>query len=118
MKMDLRIRPFDTRMALNEALTARRRQASRDRAYQRLAAAERPLAERPEDPLIREETVEAVRRVVAQLPPEQRLVVQARIYEEKAFSQIAEDLGLPLGTVLTRMRLALARLRVALKGRE
>ncbi len=29
-----------------------------------------------------------------------------RIYEEKSFAEIAEELSAPLGTVLTRMRLA------------
>lgn len=33
-----------------------------------------------------------------------------RIYEEKSFAEIAEELSVPLGTVLTRMRLALKKL--------
>jgi len=57
----------------------------------------------PEEPLIRGETVEAVREALKQLPEEQRRVVLARIYEEKTFAEIAGEFGLPLGTVLTRM---------------
>jgi DNA-directed RNA polymerase specialized sigma24 family protein len=34
-----------------------------------------------------------------------------RIYEQKKFATIAEELGLPLGTVLTRMQSALKKLR-------
>jgi RNA polymerase sigma-70 factor (ECF subfamily) len=37
------------------------------------------------------------------------------MYEDKTFAQIAEELGLPLGTVLTRMRLALEKLRRTLR---
>ena len=36
-----------------------------------------------------------------------------RIVEDKTFGQIAEELQIPLGTALSRMRLALERLRNA-----
>ncbi|MCA9247413.1 MAG: hypothetical protein KDA42_09870, partial [Planctomycetales bacterium] len=52
-----------------------------------------------------------------ELPSEQREVVRMRIYEEKKFAEIAAELELPLGTVLTRMRLALKKLEAAL-GQE
>ena len=39
----------------------------------------------------------------------------ARVYDDKTFAQIARETGLPLGTVLTRMRLALDKLRLALR---
>ena len=39
-----------------------------------------------------------------------------RIYEEKTFAVIAEELSIPLGTVLTRMRLALKRLSRQIRG--
>jgi RNA polymerase sigma-70 factor (ECF subfamily) len=41
-----------------------------------------------------------------------------RIYEEKKFAAIAEELGLPLGTVLTRMRLALKKLAASLNPED
>ena len=44
------------------------------------------------------------------LPAEQQQIVKLRIYDELTFAAIAEQLGLPLGTVLTRMRLALKKL--------
>lgn len=50
-----------------------------------------------------------------ELPDEQRLVIRQRIYESKTFQQIATESGLPLGTVLSRMRLGLERLRSKLK---
>ena len=53
----------------------------------------------------------ALRKALGELPAEQGRVVWARMYEDKTFAQIAEEFGLPLGTVLTRMRLALEKLR-------
>jgi RNA polymerase sigma-70 factor (ECF subfamily) len=108
------LRPWLFRVALNEALAARRKAAIDERSREWLALSWAPLAERPVDGLIREETVRAVRAGLAGLPPEQHRVVRARIYEEKTFAEIAAELGLPLGTVLTRMRLALGRLRRSL----
>ena len=51
------------------------------------------------------------RSALGALPAEQSKVVWARMYEDKTFVQIAKESGLPLGTVLTRMRLALEKLR-------
>ena len=64
---------------------------------------------------IRGETVEAVRQALDRLPIEQRKVVWARMYEDRSFAEIAQESGLPLGTVLTRMRLALEKLRRSLR---
>lgn len=52
--------------------------------------------------------------MLATLPFEQQQVVEARIQRGQTFAAIAAELGLPLGTVLTRMRLALAKLRRSL----
>lgn len=106
------------RIALHEALTARRREGTRDHGYRRLAGLGRSEAERPEEGAIRGEAIEAVRKALGRLPTDQRRVVQARIYEEKTFAEIANEFGLPLGTVLTRMRLALEKLRRCLRPGE
>ena len=68
----------------------------------------------PWEEAIRDEEAAAVRRALATLPFEQRQVVEARIQRGQTFAAIAAELGLPLGTVLTRMRLALAKLRHSL----
>ncbi len=102
-------------VAFREALTARRRLRTRERAKRRLASLGFHPGERPEDGLIRQETIEAVREALRELPPEQSRVVWQRMYEDKTFAQIAEETGLPLGTVLTRMRLALEKLRRRLR---
>jgi RNA polymerase sigma factor (sigma-70 family) len=102
-------------VAFREALGARRRLAAREKGHRRLASFKpRPDAP-PEEGLLRDETVEAVRQALGQVPEEQRRVILARIYEEKTFAQIAGEMGLPLGTVLTRMRRGLEKLRNSLR---
>ena len=102
------------RVAYNEAMALRRRQGVRDKAARKLAEAGTPLGEAPDEQVCRWETVATVRAALAQLPPEQRQVVHMRMYEQKKFAVIAQELGLPLGTVLTRMQAALKKLRLRL----
>jgi RNA polymerase sigma-70 factor (ECF subfamily) len=52
-----------------------------------------------------------LREAVAELPPEQIEIVRLSFYEDKPQAEIAAQLGLPLGTVKSRQRLAIARLR-------
>lgn len=57
------------------------------------------------------EQIEQLHRAIGDLPQEQRQVVLMRLSEEQGFAEIAEQLKIPLGTVLSRMRLALEKLR-------
>lgn len=50
---------------------------------------------------------------LANLPKEQAQVIAMAYFADKPHSQIADELGLPLGTVKSRLRLAMARLRGA-----
>ena len=52
-----------------------------------------------------------VRRALAELPAEQSLVLRLSFYEERPHSVIARELGIPLGTVKSRIRMAVAQLR-------
>ncbi len=51
-----------------------------------------------------------VRQSLSILPEDQKRVLTMAFFEEKSHSQIAEDLSLPLGTVKSRIRLAMNRL--------
>jgi RNA polymerase sigma-70 factor (ECF subfamily) len=104
------------RVALNEALVIRRRRQTRDRLLQRVAWARPQLTEKPADTVARSETIDVVRAALDELPAEQRQVVCMRIYEEKTFAKIAEELQVPLGTVLSRMQLAIRKLRLKLNS--
>jgi RNA polymerase sigma-70 factor (ECF subfamily) len=52
---------------------------------------------------------------LADLPRDQAQVVALAFFAEKTHARIAAELGLPLGTVKSRLRLAMGRLRAALR---
>ncbi|HEX4105645.1 MAG TPA: sigma-70 family RNA polymerase sigma factor [Rhizomicrobium sp.] len=60
------------------------------------------------------ESEEALRLALAALPTEQAEIVLLSFFSDKPHSQIAAELGIPLGTVKSRLRLAMSRLRAAL----
>lgn len=57
-------------------------------------------------------------QAVEQLPEEQAKLLRIFYFEEKPHSVIAEEQGLPLGTVKSRLRLALSKLRVLMDGSD
>ncbi len=61
---------------------------------------------------------EWVRGALATLPPEQRQVVDLAYYGGLTHAEIAERVGIPLGTVKGRLRLALEKLRDVLHRSE
>jgi len=52
-----------------------------------------------------------LRGALAQLPPEQQRVLRLAYFDDESHSSISTELGIPLGTVKSRVRLALAQLR-------
>ena len=52
-----------------------------------------------------------VASAIGQLPQDQARVIREAFFSDKPHSEIAAELGLPLGTVKSRLRLAMARLR-------
>jgi RNA polymerase sigma-70 factor (ECF subfamily) len=52
-----------------------------------------------------------LRAMLGRLSPEQLAVIRLAFLQDKSHSQIAQALGIPLGTVKSRMRLAIERLR-------
>jgi RNA polymerase sigma-70 factor, ECF subfamily len=65
----------------------------------------------PDSRLAATQSEERVRAALSQLSSDQMRVVELSFFEEKAHVEIAELLGIPLGTVKSRLRLAMARLR-------
>ncbi len=66
---------------------------------------------RPDDTLASVQRDDYVRAAMKELPSEQMAVVQLSFFEDKAHGDIARMLGIPLGTVKSRLRLAMAKLR-------
>lgn len=50
-------------------------------------------------------------RLIRELPPEQALLIQLAFFQGMTHSELAEKLELPLGTVKTRLRLGLQKLK-------
>lgn len=99
------------RVAYHEAMMLIRRNKIHRKSLRDLSQTTRQFwNEAPDQRLLQDEHLEQIRQALESLPDKQRVIVAARIYENKTFKEIASDLELPLGTVLTRMRLAIKSL--------
>ncbi len=67
--------------------------------------------ERPDGLLDAAQREERVRSALMTLPEEQVKIVRLSFFEGRPHSEIADHLGIPIGTVKSRMRLAMGRLR-------
>jgi RNA polymerase sigma-70 factor (ECF subfamily) len=62
------------------------------------------------------QTGQQMRTLISRLAPEQVELIRKAFFEDKSHSTIAAELQLPLGTVKSRIRMALGLLRAALQG--
>ena len=94
---------------VNEA--ARRREKA-------LGEEDRPGGDDPASDLHRRETREAVRKAVEALPEGERECLTLSEFHGFKYAEIADILGIPEGTVKSRMHGAVRRLRESLRGLE
>lgn len=99
------------RVAYNEAMLLGRKRQVHDRSLKQIASRPPPETETPEQRAQLRESAERIREALERLSPEQQAVVRRRIYDDLTFAEISEELQVPLGTVLTRMRTSLRRLQ-------
>ena len=64
------------------------------------------------------QTYTRVKELLGGLPTDQSVVIQKAFFEDKTHTVIADEMKLPLGTVKSRIRLALRRLRQELEKEE
>ena len=126
-------------MVWRKAVSFDRRQAgastwiftiARNKRIDRLRREQRPALD-PEDPglvpaeepapdrsLQNSQERQRIASAMRSLPDEQAELVRRAFFNDESHSMIAEESGLPLGTVKSRIRLALARLRHEMKEFE
>jgi RNA polymerase sigma factor (sigma-70 family) len=72
---------------------------------------------RPDAQAVQDERLAILRKAIRQLRPEEQEVFLLRQDGQMTYDQIAETINIPVGTVKTRMRLSLMKLREAIEGR-
>ena len=100
-----------------DELRRRRSQPQVDGLDEQLATAEEPASD-PSETYARVEDKEAVQRALARLPEAQRRPIEMAYYGGLTQVEIAQTLREPLGTIKTRMRLGMQKLRVLLADHE
>ncbi len=75
------------------------------------------MLEQVEESLTSEGLRSRLNQALSALPPEQRTIVRHAYFGELSLREIAEQEGLPLGTVKSRLRLAMAKLSESLRGK-
>ena len=104
-------------IARNRAIELLRRQASRPA---ELHADLAPAGESsdPADLVAEADRAQQVAEIMAELPEPQLAVLRLAYFDGLTHVEISERLGLPLGTVKGRLRLALERLRLSVQRQE
>lgn len=77
---------------------------------------ENTAAEEKEDDYADKTTVEKLHAAMTTLPEEQARLLRMAFFEDKSHQAISSETKIPLGTVKSRLRLAMDKLRLALKG--
>jgi RNA polymerase sigma-70 factor (ECF subfamily) len=110
------VRNWILRIVHNRAVDALRRGVVRERdLHQEEGILERqPGAERTDEQALEREQAREVQDVLRELPREQSHVIELAYFGGFTHIEIASMLQMPIGTVKGRIRLGLAKLRVAL----
>lgn len=107
-----------TRIAINLSLTALKKRKRRISRFVSQDETERGLPEASWDPrgeLERKDDIRRVREAVARLAPNHRAVVVLRMIDGYSTREAAEILGVPAGTVMSRLARAMERLEKEMK---
>jgi RNA polymerase sigma-70 factor (ECF subfamily) len=108
--------PWISRIAANLAVNHVRSPQAREEALPQGHDETPARGQSPLDGLLERESHGVLERAMASLPAEQRAVFVLRVTEELSYQEIAEALGLSIGTVMSRLFRARERLRRSLAG--
>ena len=106
--------PWICRIAANLAINHLRSPESREEELPETHA-QTPSLSGPLDTLLHGEAQQVLDRALGELPAEQRAVFVLRVVEELSYKEIADALGIAMGTVMSRLARARERLRLALQ---
>ena len=105
------------RIAVNASISMKRKQKtllssdSHDALPALMESIDRSEASRPESALDRRERIERLESALNRLTPDHRAVIVLKEIEELSYESIAEILGVPVGTVRSRLHRARLELR-------
>jgi RNA polymerase sigma-70 factor (ECF subfamily) len=109
--------PWICRIAANLAINHVRSPEAREEPLDGvLDASAAPAHEGPLSAVLEAEARTMLEAAVGRLPPDQRAVFVLRAHDEMSYAEIAEALGLSIGTVMSRLSRAREKLRAALAG--
>src|SRR6185295_13822864 len=99
-------------IARNLRIDAARRGLRAQRLLQDIESEYLPeMAESAEAAFSRDQEAAHIESALRELPPQQSEIIRLSFLEERPHSEITALLGIPLGTVKSRVRLAMSRLR-------
>lgn len=94
------------------------RRAARQRRVARASAERTPVQASPEDPIEHSDEIGALRAALGALPGDRRAILTMHYLESMPLSEIAGALGIPEGTVKSRLHHARAHLRESIEQAE
>ena len=71
-----------------------------------------------EKSIIKEQVEKDVRRIIEELPDDQKQVLMMRMYQDMSFKEISERTGVSINTALGRMRYALINMRKVIEQKN
>jgi len=72
----------------------------------------------PEEDIIRQQKIQALREIIDRLKPHYKKLIQLRYYDERSYEEISSELNLPIGTVKAQLFRAREFLYHILKNRH